>query len=104
HENSVGAQVTFRFGKELASEQMGRRSSPGMRGLRDNEVVAPVGEPQRIACIVDDDLDARISERIRPSAARQRSVGGDYRRLELHDVDLAHGSGDSLESDAAAKA
>ena len=56
---------------ELARVEVRGAGRPRMRGLRHDGVVAAVGEPQCAARIVDDDVDARIGERI---ALAQRAV------------------------------
>ena len=59
-----GSQVIVRELHELARVEMRCAGGPRMRGLRHDGVVAAVGEPQRAARVVEDDVDARIGERI----------------------------------------
>ncbi len=57
--------------EELARVEMGGAGRPGMRGLRDDRVVARLREQERAARVVHVHVHARIGERVASRAARR---------------------------------
>ena len=79
---SAGRQRTVRDGEELAREQVRDAAHPGVRRLRDDDVVALLGRREVRARVVEHQVHARVVERAAAHVVEQ------VRRLDDRGLDL----------------
>ena len=61
--DAAGVQTALAELEKLRGEQVGDAADPGIAGLRDDDVVGPVGEQEEVATVGAVEVDARVVER-----------------------------------------
>ena len=102
-QHAVRRQARARELEETARIEVGGAGGPRVRGLRHQDVVAARREHQRVACIVLDQPQPRIGERIVRARGREAGIGVDHARLQLDHIDGPQPCRDVLHRDPSAE-
>src|SRR4051812_31667089 len=87
HKHASGREMRPRFAIKLTRKQAGDAGDPGVRGLRNYQVILSIGGEQKTASVIDDDVHARV---IQHPTIERREIGSRMKdsRLYLDEIDL----------------
>ena len=102
-EYAAVVQAGFCQRQELAGIQVGSAAGPGMRGLRYDDVVTLAGQHDRIAGVIDHQVQARVRKRVVIAFITHRQVGADDPGFQFNHVQVGDVGRHAFQRHAAAE-